>query len=111
MLPAHFALLFTLSLLASNRKVSEALERRLRDVSMASPTSAVEVEITERLDPEGFDSIFGALVRLSNRRLSPRSSAARRMSAAKDKVLVNKGSSRASSMLQGIQAWGVAKSW
>lgn len=91
-------------LVSSSRKVSAALERRLRDVSAVSPTVAVDVEVAERLAPEGFDSIFGELVRQSARRLTPNSRAARGLGVARDKVLVNEGTSRGDG-LQGRRIW------
>lgn len=72
-----------------NRKISETLERKLRDVTVTSTDSSVEVGVTEGLELQGFDSIFGGL--LSACPLSPPSTAGSRRNFAKSKVLINAG--------------------
>ena len=43
------------------RKISEDLNRRLRDATIQSPTSAICILLSQKLHPKTFDAIFGPL--------------------------------------------------
>jgi len=45
------------------RKISEDLTRRLRDVMIQSPSSALRVQLSQKLDPKAFEAIFEPLWR------------------------------------------------